>query len=156
MCSKKNPIHPRGSVVTWLSKDIDPNTSAGLCEAFRTGARVCLAGAKILHEKSPGYDLPDRQILTFHAFELALKAFLAKHGLTAETLRNKPYGHNLDRLYSEAVDRGLSLRPNSKELIEAISEYHYKNIIRYEFAKTRTVPMCMTLFPIVEAILLAA
>ena len=143
-----------GNAATWLS-GIDPNTPTGLCEALRLGAEICLTGAKKLDASSPGYDLPDRQILTFHALELALKAFLAKHGFTAKTLRNKPYGHNLDRLYSEAAEHGLSLQPHNKELIEAINEYHYKHIVRYEFAKTRTVPMCMTLFPIIEAILAA-
>ena len=99
--------------------------------------------------------MPHRQILAFHALELALKAFLAKQGLTREMLRNKPYGHNLDRLYSDAVQRGLSLPAHSKELIAAVNEYHSAHIIRYEFATTRRVPTCKSLFPIVEAILAA-
>jgi hypothetical protein len=144
-----------GDTVTWLSNDIDPNTPAGLCKALRSGAEICLTGAKKLDELSPGWDLPDRQILAFHALELALKAFLAKHGLTRETLRNKPYGHDLDRLYSDAVQRGLLPLPHSKKLIAAVNEYHNAHIIRYEFATTRTVPRCAMLFPIVEAILAA-
>jgi hypothetical protein len=99
--------------------------------------------------------LPDRQILAFHALELALKAFLAKHGLTRKTLRNKPYAHDLDRLYSDAVQRGLSLPAHSKELIAAVNEYHSAHIIRYEFTTTRRLPTCAKLFPIVEAILAA-
>src|SRR5262249_2273934 len=130
---KMRPIYPRGAVATWLS-----STPAGLCETLRDGAEIFLTGAKKLNELWPGDDVPDRQILTVHRFELALKGFLAKHGLTAEMLRNKPYRHNLDRLYSEAVERGLSLQPQSKELIEAINEYHYKHIVRCEFDKQRT------------------
>src|SRR5262249_13508851 len=145
----------RGDSVTWLSNDIDANTPAGLCEALGLGAEICLTGAKKLDPLSSGWDLPDRQILTFHALELALKAFLAKQGLTRETLRNKPYRHDLDRLYSDAVQRELSLPPGSKELIAAVNEYHNAHIIRYEFAITRTMPTCATLFPIVEAILAA-
>jgi hypothetical protein len=144
-----------GDTVTWLGPGIDPNTPAGLCEAFGTDAEICLIGAKKLDAPSSGWDLADRQILAFHALELALKAFLAKHGLTSETLRIKPYGHDLNRLYSDAVQRGLSPPPRSKELIAAINEYHSRHIIRYEFEKTRTVPSCATLFPIVEAILAA-
>jgi HEPN domain-containing protein len=144
-----------GDAVTWLSNDIDPNTPAGFCKALRRGAEICLTGAKTLDASSSGWDLPDRQILAFHALELALKAFLAKHGLTRETLRNKPYGHDLDRLYSDAIQRGLSPPPRSKELIAAVNEYHNTHIIPYEFATTRTVPTCATLFPIVEAILAA-
>jgi HEPN domain-containing protein len=144
-----------GDTVTWLSNDIDPDTPAGLCAALRIGAEICLTGAKKLDASSSGWDLPDRQILAFHALELALKAYLAKHGLTRETLRNKPYGHNLDRLYSDAAQRGLSPPPGSKELIAAVNEYHNAHIIRYEFATTRTVPTCKSVFPIVEAILAA-
>jgi hypothetical protein len=145
-----------GDTVTWLKgKDIDPNTPAGLCKAFGIGAEICLTGAKKLDEPSSGWDLPDRQILAFHALELALKAFLAKRGLTRKILRKKPYGHDLDHLYSEAVHRGLSLPPRSKELIAKINASHNTHIIRYEFETTRTVPTCKTVFPIVEAILAA-
>jgi HEPN domain-containing protein len=144
-----------GDTVTWLSTDIDPNIPADLCKALGRGAEICLTGAKKLDEPSSGWDLPDRQILAFHALELALKAFLAKQGLTRETLRNPPYGHDLDRLYSNAVQRGLSSPAGSKELIAAINEYHKTHIIRYEFGTTRTVPTCNKLFPIVEAILAA-
>jgi HEPN domain-containing protein len=145
-----------GDRVTWLrNKHIDPDTPAGLCEALGIGAEICLTGAKKLDPASSGWDLPDRQILTFHALELALKAFLAKHGLTRETLRKKPYVHDLDRLYSDALKRGLSLPPRSKEQIAAVNKSHNAHIIRYEFATPRTVPTCKTLFPIVEAILAA-
>jgi hypothetical protein len=144
-----------GHTVTWLSNHIDPNTPAGLCKALGFGAEICLTGAKKLDASSPGWDLPDRQILAFHALELALKAFLAKHGLTRKALRNKPYVHDLDRLYSDAVHRGLSLPAHSKELIAAVNEYHSTHIIRYEFTTTRTLPTCRTLFSIVEAILAA-
>jgi hypothetical protein len=144
-----------GDTVTWLSNQIDPNTPAGLCEALGLGAQICLTGAKKLDVSSPRWDLPDRQILAFHALELALKAFLAKHGLTRKALRKRPYVHDLDRLYSDAVQRGLSLPGHSKQLIAAVNEYHNAHIIRYEFTTTRTVPTCATLFPIVEAILAA-
>jgi hypothetical protein len=53
--TEMRPICPRGAMATWLSNDIDPNTSAGLCEAFRSGAEICLTGAKKLHELSPEF-----------------------------------------------------------------------------------------------------
>jgi hypothetical protein len=34
-------------------------------------------------------------ILTLHALELALKAFLAQQGLSSKKLRSKPFRHNL-------------------------------------------------------------
>jgi hypothetical protein len=143
----------RGDSSTLLS-NIDASTPAGLCEEIRFGAEIYLTGAKMLDASSSGWDFGG-QMLTFHALELALKAFLAKHGLTRGRLRNKPYGHNLDRLYSDAVQRGLSLPPDQERLIATINEYHNKHIIRYEFAKSRTLPRCATFFPIVEAILAA-
>jgi hypothetical protein len=63
--------------------------------------------------------------------------------------------HDLDRLYSDALKRGLSPLPGSKELIAAVNKAHNAHIIRYEFATTRTVPTCKSLFPIIEAILAA-
>ena len=63
--------------------------------------------------------------------------------------------HDLDQLYSDAVQHGLSLPTGSKELIAAINECHNAHIIRYEFATTRAVPTCKELFPIIEAILAA-
>ena len=59
-----------GDTVTWLSnKHIDPDTPAGLCKALGIGADICLIGAKKLDAASSGWDLPDRQILAFHALE---------------------------------------------------------------------------------------
>jgi hypothetical protein len=87
-----------GDTVTWLSNQhIDPDTPAGLCKALGIGADICLIGAKKLDAASSGWDLPDRQILGFHALELALKAFLAKHGLTRETLRKRLVADHLRR-----------------------------------------------------------
>ena len=139
-----------GNDVTWFLPDTDPSTPDGLSKAFRVGADVCLRGAKELNS-----DLADTQILTCHAMELALKAFLAKRGLNAAKLRNKPYGHDLDRLYHEAVKHGLSLSPMNERVIQAINEYHRKNLIRYEFDKTRTMPVCEGIFPIIETIIKA-
>jgi len=38
---------------------------------------------------------------------LALKAFLALHGLTQDELAQKPYGHDLEALMNKAVQLGL-------------------------------------------------
>jgi hypothetical protein len=96
------------------------------------------------------------QILTCHAMELALKAFLSKRRFTAAKLRNKSYGHDLDRLCDEAMKFWLLLSPMNRKVIQAINEYHHKNLIRYEFDKTRTMPVCRGIFPIIETIIEAA
>ena len=140
-----------GNDVTWFLPDTDASTPDGLSKAFRVGADVCLMGAKRLNS-----DLADTQILTCHAMELALKAFSAKRGFTAAKLRNKPYRHDLDRLCDEAVKFGLLLSPMNRKVIQAINEYHHKNLLRYEFDKTRTMPVCRGIFPIIETIIEAA
>jgi hypothetical protein len=139
-----------GNDVTWFLPDTDASTPDGLSKAFRVGADVCLAGARKLNS-----DLADTQILTCHAMELALKAFLAKRGMTAAKLRIKPYGHDLERLYHEAVKNGLSLSPMDEKVIQAINEYHHKNLIRYEFDRTRTMPVCGGIFPVIDTIIKA-
>jgi hypothetical protein len=46
--------------------------------------------------------------------------------------------------------------PMSLSRIEWINEYHDKGaLLRYDFENPRALPMCETLFPIVEAILVA-
>ena len=104
----------------------------------------------VFKDQTPSY------ILTFHALELALKAFLAKNGLTNNELW-KTHGHDLDSLYGEARKRGLSISfPNVAVTIEWVNEYHDKGaLLRYDFENPRALPMCETLFPIVEAILVA-
>ena len=147
---------PKESTHTRLVIGIDPNTNDGRSKAFRYGAGECLIGAQKLDAGFP--DLTGEYILTFHALELGLKAFLAKHGLTNEQLRKKPFSHNLVNLYNEACKRGLSISlPNIEDTIAWINEYHDQgSLLRYDFTNARELPMCTTLFPIVEAILVAS
>lgn len=135
---------------------IDPSTPHGLSRAFAIGADECLLAAKKLDE---GFsDLTGEYIVTFHAIELGLKAFLIKHGVSEDALKKKPYGHGLVSLYVEANKLGLSIDvPDAEKLIEWINEWHNDSVkIRYEFAKQRTLPMCATLFPLAEAIIAAS
>ena len=50
--------------------------------------------------------------LTGHAIELALKAFLLKHGVTLTELRSRKFGHNLVALMDESLNRGLRDLPS--------------------------------------------
>ena len=50
----------------------------------------------------------------------------------------------------------LLLSPMNRKVIQAINEYHHKNLIRYEFDKTRTMPVCRGIFPIIKTIIEAA
>jgi hypothetical protein len=57
-----------------------------------------------------------RYLLFFHATELALKAYLIQQGVDEDDLKYK-FGHNIEMLVTEAVNRGLSLPYGSKEMI---------------------------------------
>ncbi len=91
----------------------------------------------------------------FHALELGLKAFLIRYGMTEEDLSKRPYGHDLERLYSEALRHGLSLRfADANKMIAWCNEWHSGRIkIRYKFTETRTLPMCRVVFPLIEEII---
>ena len=49
--------------------------------------------------------------LAAQALECLLKAYLVKvkEGITVDILKNKPYGHDLKKLWEEAVDNGLEV-----------------------------------------------
>ena len=66
-----------------------------------------------------------------HTIELALKAYLAKLGATPEQLRQLERRHNLARLVTEAVEKGLHLTPETQEGIRALAEAHAKFWHRY-------------------------
>jgi hypothetical protein len=143
------PTHVR------LAIGIDSSTDAGRSKALRYGAGECLIGAKKLDEAFP--DLTGEYILTFHALELALKSFLAKNGVSDHDLRRQ-YGHDLVSLYNEACQHGLAVSfPDIDNAIVWINEFHSRGaLLRYDFANMRELPMCSTLFPLVEVILAAS
>ena len=146
---------PRGAVTTRVVLNIDAGTDAGRTKAFCYGARECLDGARILNSSSP-YSTGE-YILTFHALELALKAFLAKSGMSNDELRGRHFRHSLDNFHEEALRRDLSISTyKATELIESVNEWHEKALVRYEFTKNRELPMCDCLFPLIEEILTAS
>jgi hypothetical protein len=143
----------QASTSTRLTTGIDPSTPDGLSRAFAHGAIECLVAAR---ELDKGFsDLTGEYIVTFHAIELGLKAFLIKHGMTETMLRSKSYRHDLVKLYGAARQYGMSLGlPDVDDLLAWINEWHSDGVkIRYEFASQRTLPVCATLFPLAEAII---
>jgi len=140
-----------------IALDIDASTPQGLSKAFRHGAFECLLNAEALMESNTA-NLTGHYIVTLHAIELGLKAFLAKNGLTADELSKKPYGHDLVALYSEAVRRGLTVAvPNIDKTLEYLNRYHNKGAtLRYVFAHRRELPLCSDLLPIISALVNAS
>jgi hypothetical protein len=133
---------------------LDLSTPDGLAKAVAIGAADCLKCAIAL-DNSGFSDLTGEYILTFHAIELGLKAFLIKHGMFEKDLSRKPYGHNLVCLFGAAKERGLSLNiPDVDDMLTWINEWHNDGVkIRYRFDTVRELPMCCTIFPLAEAIL---
>ena len=66
-----------------------------------------------------------------HAIELALKAYLAKLGATPQQLRQLERRHNLNKLLTEAVEKGLHLTTPTQDGIRALAEAHAKFWHRY-------------------------
>jgi hypothetical protein len=148
-------IRPTVSTATRLPPiGLDVSTPQGLAMAYAIGGGECLADARRLQE-GVFSDRTGHYIITLHAIELGLKAYLISKGYTEESLRSKPFGHDLVELYKAAKAKGLVLTtPNADELIEWINEWHCHGVkIRYEFTEERALPMCETLFPLASEII---
>ena len=74
------------------------NATKKLSTSFRHGATEFVFGAEALENNRLSNSTPE-YVLILHAIELALKAFLAKQGFTANKLR-KEYGHDLGPVFS--------------------------------------------------------
>jgi hypothetical protein len=147
-------IRPAVSTATRLVPiGLDVSTPQGLAMAYAIGAGECLADARHLQEQVFS-DRTGHYIITLHAIELGMKAFLISKGYTEETLRSKPFGHDVVELYKAAKAKGLVLAtPNAGELIEWINEWHVTAWIRYEFTEERALPTSETLFPLASEII---
>ncbi len=74
--------------------------------------------------------LPIHMLLGF-SVELYLKSWLSKEGLDENTLRRKPYGHDLKRLYSEAKSNGFPFISALESLIHQLHGPHNDFTYRY-------------------------
>jgi hypothetical protein len=72
-----------------------------------------------------------RYFLLCHSIELALKAYLAKIGMTEKQLTHAKRRHNLRRLMNEAVEKGLRLTPTTQHRIKLLAKAHSKFWHRY-------------------------
>jgi HEPN domain len=82
-----------------------------------------------LKQQPPPLSWP-RYFLLCHSIELALKAYLAKLGVTPEQLQYD-FGHKLDKLVGEAVDKGLHLKTETNDAIKALNDAHIEYRHRY-------------------------
>ena len=82
--------------------------------------------------------------LVGHSIELSLKAFLLGRGVPIGKLRNKPFGHNLVSLATEARRRrlGLVVKLTRQELLvlELLNECYSAKELEYSFSGARRLP----------------
>jgi hypothetical protein len=82
-------------------------------------------------------------LLYFQAAELALKGFLVFSGVKANTLK-KIWGHDIHKLYAEAVDRGLTPPPASildfSNVISLLQSGNEKQGFRYFNLESTVMP----------------
>jgi hypothetical protein len=93
-------VRPRSVVI-----EIAPAMFNLTCYGFHVWAEDFLAAEKLYAPMARrGSYVP--QFLCCQSIELSLKAFLSLKGFTRTKLR-RDFGHNLVRLYGEAVDKGI-------------------------------------------------
>ncbi len=147
--------NPGTSTATRLPPlNVDVSTPQGLAHAYAIGAGECLKDAQVLQEQTFS-DRTGHYIITLHAIELGLKAFLISKGYTEEILSSRPFGHDLVELLKAAIAKGMVLTtPKADALIACVNEWHCKDVkIRYEFTKERSLPMCKVLIPLATEII---
>jgi hypothetical protein len=150
MKGHSKPTRRYGNERTCIVPDYPKNDAGRAQQALSDGAREFLGSAPLLNA-SPFYR--EQYVLTFHALELALKSFLAGHGLSDVELRNK-YVHDLEKLYEEACRRGLTLNnTHATRLIKDANQHHEKSLLRYQFTKSFSLPTPEIAFPIIDEIL---
>jgi hypothetical protein len=140
---------PRGNVFTFL-RQIDTSTDEGRAAALKGIAEECLVGAARLRSNFP--DLAE-YILAAHALEVALKAFLAKQGVTDAELRRT--GHDLVALHDMARREGLSVQHHqANAIIDWLNEYHnYGARLRYDATQNISLPNTKMIFSIIREVL---
>ncbi|WP_139224838.1 hypothetical protein [Dokdonella immobilis] len=96
---------------------VPPNATSGYAAAahdFWNGLNVFGSSRK----------RPMLSVLLLAAFcaECALKSFLSRAGFDEDTLSRRPYGHDLDKLWTESAARGLGISPSSPDWLKILHE----------------------------------
>jgi hypothetical protein len=81
----------------------------------------------VAERDDPGLSFPAYFLLA-HAVEVVLRSQLAANGMSKKALREKPFGHDIERIYSECEQKGLAvahqlMKPLAKQLAHINKEY---------------------------------
>jgi len=69
--------------------------------------------------------------LVSHATELLLKSALLKRGFSEQELREFGYRHNLDKLLTTLMAKGVTVTPGTTSLVRHLSKQHQTHALRY-------------------------
>ncbi|MDP2162389.1 MAG: hypothetical protein Q8K02_18055 [Flavobacterium sp.] len=118
--------------------EVEGNGSENDCTLFSLSDEYFEA-ARVLQETPPvrvNYALVTYYLLG-HSAELALKAYLYKHGLNIKDLRE--IGHNLEKLVTLAKGNGLSEKVKFEHILHLANTYKDKNL-EYRKIKKASFP----------------
>ena len=118
----------RGSKAGRQAASGDPNPFTAF-EYYAYADQFYDAFNKLRDHLHPSISWP-RYFLLCHSIELALKAYLAKLGATPKHLKFE-FGHKLDELVTEAVEKGLLLTLKTQEEIGLLNQAHREFWHRY-------------------------
>jgi hypothetical protein len=76
------------------------------------------------------------RLLNYHACELFLKAFLRKHGMEVDELRE--FNHDLFRMLDTAIEKGLKVAPQTVAQIKKAAEKNDYVRVRYMVTEDRS------------------
>lgn len=77
-----------------------------------------------------GMVLPFFLLIGF-SVETALKAFLLHSGMAPSILRRPPFQHDLNKLLTTAVERGIELEEQTKRFVAELGPHHQQYVFRY-------------------------
>jgi hypothetical protein len=81
--------------------------------------------------------------LVSHATELLLKSALLKRGFSEQELREFGYRHNLDKLLTALMAKGVTVTPGTTSLVRQLSEQHQTHALRYSALVDDGKPTCL-------------
>lgn len=123
-----------------IQKDFLMTDNIYLASIYRLTAVSFWESARILSSsielKNDGTPAKGTVILPFyflipHTTELLLKSALLKRGFQERDLRKYDYRHNLDALLKELQAQGVSVSPETVNLINGLHSQHQNHALRY-------------------------
>jgi len=92
-------------------------------EGYLVAANAMLSGARTLGKTTPVSNFA-LTLLCGYASECALKAMLSQSGVHTNKLKSPALGHQLIKLWSIAVEKGIDLPTSPQQWIEHINRVH--------------------------------